>query len=306
MHAQYDDDEKMMDMYSVHRICQAYQLSKFVNLVAENSGHSRSGSDVILLAGDLNTSPGQLPFNLLLSMTGLIDSHEGESTDHVTCGHHLNTYSVTDLNQTGKRIDFILFKLAQNCQCQVLEMCQCDIKHSCSGSRIECMGKNPVTGLSFSDHQPVSIKLVIKKRKDNLLQKEINITNGNKNYDQDHLKHLEATYRLLVDYLSHRSTSRKRFYLFLIGMVVILSGLTILVSFKQVLDMSYGTLFHVMLLLLTGMLVVMVLKEFAWRFERTAINGILEEILVLLSKPRDQCCYHSNGIEQQVDQTKKG
>ena len=65
MHAQYDENEKVSDPYSIHRICQAYQLSKFINLVAVNSAHSRTGSDLIILAGDLNTSPGELPFKLL-------------------------------------------------------------------------------------------------------------------------------------------------------------------------------------------------------------------------------------------------
>lgn len=198
MHAQYDEDEKIGDMYSVHRICQAYQLSKFINLVAENSAHSRTGSDLILLAGDLNTSPGELPFKLLLSMTGLVDccmhrySHDVKRSllhgtqdiqvdeDLITCGHHMNTYSVTTSSQTtttnhasreltskpsGKRIDFILFKLAQKCVCKGDHDCQCNIKHSCFGSRIECHGKDPVTGLSFSDHQPVSLNLVVKRTK---------------------------------------------------------------------------------------------------------------------------------------------
>lgn len=98
--------------------------------------------------------------------------------DLITCGHHSNTYSVSSASQTtianhagreltskpsGKRIDFILFKLAQTCSCE--QECSCNIKHSCHGLRDVCPGKDPITGLSFSDHQPVTIKLVIKKEK---------------------------------------------------------------------------------------------------------------------------------------------
>ena len=98
--------------------------------------------------------------------------------DLITCGHHSNTYSVSSASQTtvanhagkeltskpsGKRIDFILFKLAQTCSCE--HECCCNIKHSCHGLRDVCPGKDPITGLSFSDHQPVTIKLVIKKEK---------------------------------------------------------------------------------------------------------------------------------------------
>lgn len=196
MHAQYDDVEQMSDMYSVHRICQAFQLSKFINLVTENTTHTKYGSDLIILAGDLNTTPGELPFKLLMSMTGLVDcamhrySHDVRLSlkgglqdvtideDLITCGHHLNSYTVTtsrstrttsaiDRDQmskcTGKRIDFILFKLTQSCsQCQIRD-CSCNKSHYCFGTRVECLGKDPSTGLSFSDHQPVSVRLVLKK-----------------------------------------------------------------------------------------------------------------------------------------------
>lgn len=98
--------------------------------------------------------------------------------DLITCGHHSNTYSMSSASQkrvsnhagkeltskpSGKRIDFILFKLAQTCSCE--HECSCNIKHSCHGLRDVCPGKDPITGLSFSDHQPVTIKLVIKREK---------------------------------------------------------------------------------------------------------------------------------------------
>ena len=195
LHAQYDEEEKMQDMYSVHRICQAYQLSKFINLATENTNHCLSGSDLIVLAGDLNTTPGELPFKLLMSMTGLVDcamhrySHDVKLSlrgvqditideDLTTCGHHSNSFTVKssrstrttntmDRDQisrcTGKRIDFILYKLNQSCgQCKVRD-CACYKSHTCHGVRVECLGKDPSTGLSFSDHQPVSLRLVIKK-----------------------------------------------------------------------------------------------------------------------------------------------
>lgn len=198
MHAQYDDYERMGDMYSVHRICQAYQLSKFINLVTENTTHSKYGTDLVILAGDLNTTPGELPFKLLMSMTGLVDcamhsySHDFKLSlrggiqdvtideDLITCGHHLNSYTVTTSRSTrttsaidnvrdqmskstGKRIDFILYKLTQSCnRCQVRD-CSCDKSHRCFGTRVECLGKDPATGLSFSDHQPVSVRLIVKK-----------------------------------------------------------------------------------------------------------------------------------------------
>lgn len=64
MHAQYDDNEKLIDQYSVHRICQAYELGKFINLMSCNCTNSAS-KDLIILAGDLNTCSKEIPYRLL-------------------------------------------------------------------------------------------------------------------------------------------------------------------------------------------------------------------------------------------------
>lgn len=52
-------------MYSIHRICQAYQLGKFINLATETSKIPAKRKDLIVLAGDLNVGPEEVPFKLL-------------------------------------------------------------------------------------------------------------------------------------------------------------------------------------------------------------------------------------------------
>lgn len=89
-HAQYTDNEALDSQYSIHRLCQSYQLAKFINL---NTNFTRSqsynGRDVVILAGDLNTPPEDLPYKLLLSMTGLHDScHVYQKQKIVEYGHH--------------------------------------------------------------------------------------------------------------------------------------------------------------------------------------------------------------------------
>ena len=380
--------------------------------------------------------------------------------DLITCGHHLNTYSVSSASQTrianhagkeltskpsGKRIDFILFKLAQTCNCE--QECRCNIKHSCHGLRDICHGKDPITGLSFSDHQPVTIKLVIKKERSSrplapaaaavtsadgcvssrkrhasisqtdhasdecssgkeralkAITSALNFKNGsifpstvgegdagprdqldevngfaNKNWkeaggsvkkkrshsigtvvadpdsgtaiadfekedqmtieqngtrgdgddhqrstlldmlpmsrrkgsltepstttttilssakvhfnpdsaiiplDEPSLKHLEAMYQLLCDYMNQNLVSKRRFYLLVMGVALLVMVCVSIVSAS--LDMSSSTLFHswfAVTVLATG---VIVLTEFANRMERTAIKGILEEVSSLIS-----------------------
>lgn len=64
MHAQYNSNEKIYDQYSIHRICQAYQLSKFINLMT--CAHNRKESrELVILAGDLNTQAKDYPYFLL-------------------------------------------------------------------------------------------------------------------------------------------------------------------------------------------------------------------------------------------------
>ena len=191
LHAQYDDDEKITDMYAIHRLCQSYQLAKFINLVTASALDVKKGKDLIVLAGDLNTSPGEPPFKLLMSMTGLIDccmhrySHDVKMTLHgienteveedlVTCGHSENSFTATSTQKTvvsnstkqllrpsGKRIDFVLYKIVQECQMDS-SISLSGFDHSCIGTKLSCDGKDPASGLSFSDHQPVTVQLLIK------------------------------------------------------------------------------------------------------------------------------------------------
>lgn len=51
MHAEYHED----DIYLAHRVLQAHSTAEFVKLTC-------ASADVSILAGDLNTSPGDLSF----------------------------------------------------------------------------------------------------------------------------------------------------------------------------------------------------------------------------------------------------
>lgn len=51
LHAEYHED----DMYLAHRVLQAYSTAEFVKLTS-------SSADISILAGDLNTAPGDLSY----------------------------------------------------------------------------------------------------------------------------------------------------------------------------------------------------------------------------------------------------
>ncbi|XP_075588183.1 neutral sphingomyelinase isoform X4 [Dermatophagoides farinae] len=215
MHAQYDLNEKIIDQYSIHRICQAYELGKFINLMSCNCTNTGS-KDLIILAGDMNTSSKELPYKML-SMCILKTStpnkrinkmkiqessidHESSDEELTTCGHRDNTFTpqqnLKPDEKAGKRIDFIFFKLRDSCSPSVSDhhrilhnrlndngISTMDILKNnmetilpndvipsnnnliettpflmCLPEKMNIVAKD-ITGLSFSDHQPVVAKL---------------------------------------------------------------------------------------------------------------------------------------------------
>lgn len=65
MHAQYSKLENSFDQYYIHRLCQSYQLAKFINLMTGFPCKNPENHNLIVLAGDLNTSSNELSYQLL-------------------------------------------------------------------------------------------------------------------------------------------------------------------------------------------------------------------------------------------------
>ncbi|XP_054160194.1 sphingomyelin phosphodiesterase 2-like [Oppia nitens] len=186
MHAQYDEEEKLNDQYSVHRICQSFEMSKFIKSMTNCRSNAK---DFIILAGDMNTSSKELPYRLLVDLLELKDcfkfrtktmadnvfaaagdsltndytDSEMSDDEFHTCGHRDNTY--TEKNTNGKRIDFILYRLTDSVYNKNNELI--------SESHFEPFGKyfcvehhmvhsKDESGMSFSDHQPVVAQFTIR------------------------------------------------------------------------------------------------------------------------------------------------
>lgn len=94
-----------------HRIIQAYSTAQFI----ENT----SGESTIqILAGDLNTEPGDLAYSLLMSRAKLTDACIDTLQDaDGTNDSAFNTYTPTNssiINPNGKRIDYIMYRFGRN------------------------------------------------------------------------------------------------------------------------------------------------------------------------------------------------
>ncbi|XP_075470185.1 sphingomyelin phosphodiesterase 2 isoform X2 [Ascaphus truei] len=107
LHAEYCRDR---DSYQPHRILQSWELAQFIR-------NTSGGSDIVLLAGDLNMHPGDLGIRLLREWVGLRDAYT-ESIEYegppdgctlLPCNPYTNPRELRDFPQ-GIRIDYIMFQ----------------------------------------------------------------------------------------------------------------------------------------------------------------------------------------------------
>ncbi|XP_045763706.1 putative neutral sphingomyelinase [Maniola jurtina] len=148
LHAEYNVD----DIYLAHRVLQAYSTAEFVNLTTPPA-------DVSILAGDLNTAPGDISFRLISQLPSLVDpcilSHckDGAVKPAGTCDNINNSYSDPELVKTcpeGKRIDHILFNVHPTLEADVVNF----------GNPLE--DRVPGKTFSYSDHNAVALELKVK------------------------------------------------------------------------------------------------------------------------------------------------
>lgn len=162
LHAEYNED----DMYLAHRVLQAYTTAEFVNLTT-------SPADVSILAGDLNTAPGDLSYRLITHVPMLIDpcSLECKNNDSIdklsgTCDNINNSYSDPKLVKVcpqGKRIDHILFHVNPTLEAEVVNF----------GNPLE--DRVPGEQFSYSDHNAVKLELRITPSINQINQRQLSM-----------------------------------------------------------------------------------------------------------------------------------
>ncbi|CAB3369187.1 Hypothetical predicted protein [Cloeon dipterum] len=103
LHAEYDREN---DEYLAHRVVQAFDTAQFIKL-------SSSPQDISLVAGDLNTEPGDNAFHIIKHVPGLHDCQDYIKEELMTNEAVGNTYrllTAPSADASGKRIDYLLFK----------------------------------------------------------------------------------------------------------------------------------------------------------------------------------------------------
>ncbi|XP_050502988.1 putative neutral sphingomyelinase [Diabrotica virgifera virgifera] len=148
LHAEYNRNN---DEYEAHRILQAYDVAQFIKLTSQ-------GVDLTVLAGDLNTLPGDIAYRLILIIPGLVDSFEYANVpkDHIaTCESLRNTYTPSSYVKQkipGQRIDFIMYHPGSKLQVEMRNY------------RLPLPDRVPQCTFSYSDHEAVEVTLEISKK----------------------------------------------------------------------------------------------------------------------------------------------
>lgn len=148
LHAVYNHRQ---DEYLAHRVCQAFEFSQFVAATSANT-------DLIIVAGDFNAEPIDIPYRLLRHNANLHDAfivcEKTEDSIGATNETEGNTYtpkSVLKQSPLGRRIDYVLYGCRTGTEVRVM---------SCSSSSFD---KVPGHDFSYSDHEAVVAQLHITK-----------------------------------------------------------------------------------------------------------------------------------------------
>ncbi|KAM4701776.1 sphingomyelin phosphodiesterase 2 isoform 1-T2 [Discoglossus pictus] len=146
LHAEYCRER---DRYQPHRILQSWELAQFIR-------HTSAGSELVLLAGDLNMHPGDLGLQLVREWTGLSDAYiecadyEG-SPDGCTLlpsNPYTDQQELKDFPQ-GIRIDYIMYKSGPG------------VSVTCRRVTIGC--EPPLGDTPCSDHEIVTATLSLQR-----------------------------------------------------------------------------------------------------------------------------------------------
>lgn len=139
LHAEYDREN---DDYKAHRVIQAFDTAQFIE-------STRASAVLQVLAGDLNTEPGDLAYRTLLSVADLTDACSLPAAGTNECAY--NAYTATAAAQllpAGKRIDYVLYRASPD----VLH-----VEYALPFPRqLKASGDGPA--ISYSDHEAVLVR----------------------------------------------------------------------------------------------------------------------------------------------------
>ncbi|XP_052865505.1 putative neutral sphingomyelinase isoform X1 [Anopheles cruzii] len=222
LHAEYN---RQCDDYMAHRVIQAYDTAQFIE-------STRGHSVLQVLAGDLNTEPGDLAYRVLLTSSNLKDSYDpklaGSTAGTNEC--ESNSYSdgsATKKNPNGKRIDYVMYRIGEHYEGRLLE------------HRLPLPKRVPGQSCSYSDHEAVYAKLILKRNSSPSTIQNLIACNGSKTKDENSgckpesraenqheaVLALRESVTICSESLKQLESHRRSYTLMAIGVIIVLINL---------------------------------------------------------------------------------
>ena len=159
-HANYDGTDT--DRYLGHRVLHAFESAQWLNLTS-------SSADMVIYAGDFNTEPNSLPYEMLSKLPQLKDAWKvwnGDNTTNKGCTSETPNNSFTPapkqksccrndpeavVEDEGKRIDYIMYGDGPRSKV-TLTNCSFPLPDRVPGKEF-----------SFSDHEAIDAEFILKR-----------------------------------------------------------------------------------------------------------------------------------------------
>ncbi|XP_035915889.1 putative neutral sphingomyelinase isoform X1 [Anopheles stephensi] len=218
LHAEYN---RQCDDYMAHRVIQAHDTAQFIE-------STRGQSVLQVLAGDLNTEPGDLAYRVLVTCSKLKDSYDRKAIGSAIGTNECHTNSYTDptaakQQPNGKRIDYVMYRIGDNFEGRLLE------------HRLPLPGRVPGQSFSYSDHEAVYAKLILKKSSSTSTIQNLIACNSSKEESCDRLSREESqrdavlalreSVAICNESLKQLESHRRSYTLMAIGVIIVLINL---------------------------------------------------------------------------------
>ena len=230
---------------------QAFDTAQFLET-------TRGDCSLQILAGDLNTEPGDLAYRVLLSTSKMKDSfHQKPSNLTGTHENLYNTYftsdEVTIKKPDGIRIDYILYRENQDIECNVDQY------------ELPLVDKIPDLNISYSDHEAIHVEITISKRHST---QSGDRTSADRIVTPDNIKNLKECIATCNQSLKMLDSHRRSYTMMAIGLTVLL------VNIVEI-DPAYGlkTAYMILKFLLVGLTIFFVFMATLWNIMEK--HGIL-------------------------------
>lgn len=229
---------------------QAFDTAQFLET-------TRGDCSLQILAGDLNTEPGDLAYRVLLSTSKMKDSfHQKPSRFVGTHENSYNTYASEEVSAKkpdGIRIDYILYREHRDIECKVDEY------------ELPLTDTIPDLNISYSDHEAIHSQISISKKHSTQSLVE---APADRTVIQDNMKNLKECIATCNNSLKMLDSHRRSYTMMAIGLGVLLINIVEI-------DPAYGfkTAYMILKFLLVGLTLFFVFMATLWNIMEK--HGIL-------------------------------